>query len=62
MAVRENPTSGVSSTSPTDATYVASANYMACDSCGEGSLTYDPERNTSVCRACGEPALPERLR
>lgn len=62
MAVRENPSTGVSSTSPGESTYVSSANYMPCHKCGEGALTYDADKGTSVCRSCGEPGVPEELR
>lgn len=30
-----------------------SATYMACESCGEGAIVWDPEHQESRCHSCG---------
>lgn len=35
------------------APYVGSASYAPCTSCGEGSLTWDPDAEANRCPCCG---------
>lgn len=51
MSAEGTPSSSVpSADSPT---LPASASYLPCRYCGEGSLVYDEALGTSVCRCCG---------
>lgn len=33
--------------------YGESVNFLPCETCGEGTMQYDPERGAAICSACG---------